>query len=408
MIDPRSRNQHLGENSRRFFMKPSRRVFLASSLTSSTALVLGSSTLPAADATKYWVFIGPYTAKGGSEGIYRCSFDTNTGKLGQPELAAKATSPSFLNVSADSKFLYAVGETAGGGKRKGGGVMAFKLDAATGQITLINSQDTLGGGPCHVSVDPSGKLVFVANYGGGSSCAYKVNADGGLSESIAFHQYEGKSVNTSRQEKPHTHCTMFNNAGTHCFIVDLGIDKVMVHPVQPNEGKVAAAMTIDLPTGSGPRHIAINSDDTIAYVNGELDMTVNVVKLDLKAGKFEVLQSLSTVPEGKPMPGYSTAEVRIHPNGKFVYVSNRGQNSIAAFAVQAGGKLKAIGHITGAIKTPRNFNIDPSGQWMLIANQDGDTVRVYKLDPKTGLATETDSVVKVAKPVCVKFVAMKS
>jgi 6-phosphogluconolactonase len=179
----------------------------------------------------------------------------------------------------------------------------------------------------------------------------------------------------------------------------------MVHPVMPAAGQVAdKVLTILMPKGSGPRHIAINADDTVAYINGELDMTVNVVSLDLKAGQFQVVQSLSTVPEGKPMKGYSTAEVRIHPNGKFVYVSNRGQNSIAAFAVQPGGKLKPIGYITGDIKTPRNFNIDPTGQWMLIANQDGDSVQVYKLDPATGLGQATDNKVRVAKPVCVKFV----
>lgn len=375
-------------------------------LMAGAALAAGAGLGRAADEKKYWVFLGCSTGgKGGSKGIGRCSFDAETGTLGEPETAAVVGNPSFLAISADNKFLYAVGEAAVKGK-KGGGVYAYALDSATGKLTLLNDGDSVGAGPCHVSVDPSGKLLFVANYGGGSSAAIAVNADGSLGKPLGFHQYKGGSVNPDRQKAPHSHCTAFTKSGKHCFVVDLGLDAVMVHSVDPENGRVSAeAHTIEMPKGSGPRHIALNADESIAYVNGELDMTVNVVKLDLKGHKCEVIQSLSTVPEGKPMKGYSTAEVKVHPNGKFVYVSNRGQNSIGAFAVQDGGKLKAIGHITGEIKTPRNFNIDPSGRWMLIANQDGHTVQVYKMRDD-GLAKPTDSIVKYGSPICVKFAPM--
>lgn len=375
-------------------------------LLAGAALTVGASHAPAADGADYWVFYGCYTGgKGGSKGINRSKFDAKTGTLGEPELAAEVGSPSFLAIGADGKFLYAVGEGGAAGK-KGGGVYAYALDAKTGKLTKLNEGDSVGSGPCHVSVDPSGKMLFVANYGGGSSTAFAINEDGSIGKPLGFYQYKGGSVDASRQKAPHSHCTAFDAAGKHCFVVDLGLDAVMVHPVDPATGKVSAeAMTIEMPKGSGPRHIAINKDETVAYVNGELDMTVNVVKIDLKNHKFEVVQSLSTVPEGKPMKGYSTAETKIHPNGKFVYVSNRGQNSIGAFAVQDGGKLKAIGHINGDIQTPRNFNIDPSGKWMLIANQDGHTVRVFAMD-ESGLAKQTDSLVKTGSPVCIKFVAV--
>ncbi|QEL19102.1 lactonase family protein [Limnoglobus roseus] len=375
-----------------------RRVFLLGT----TALAASTAFAPAADAGPIWAFFGTYTGKE-SKGIYASTFDPKTGTLGEPVLAAEVGSPSFLAVHPTNKYLYAVGEGAVKGN-KGGGVYAFAIDAATGKLTKLNEGDSVGAGPCQVSIDPSGKMLFIANYGGGSSTVFAVNADGKLGKQLAFNQYAGTSVDKGRQEAPHTHCTVFDKAGQHCFVVDLGLDTVMVYAVDPTAGTLSdKPQLITMPKGTGPRHIALNKDNTIAYVNGELNMTANVVKLDIAAGKFEVVQSLSTVPEGKPMKGYSTAETKLHPNGKFVYVSNRGQNSVAAFAVEADGKLKAIGHITGDIKTPRNFNIDPSGKWMLIANQDGNSVQVYALD-ESGLAKPTASKVKVGSPVCVKFV----
>lgn len=375
-----------------------RRTFLLGT----AALAATSSLSRAAESSHLWAYFGTYTGKD-SKGIYRSKFDTTTGTLGEPEVAAEIGSPSFLAIHPTNKYLYAVGEGAVQGN-KGGGVYAFAIDAATGKLTPLSAADSLGSGPCQVSIDPSGKMIFVANYGGGSSTAYAVEADGKLGKNLGFHQYAGTSVDKGRQEAPHTHCTVFDAAGKNCFVVDLGLDAVMVHEVDPAAGTVSdKPHVIPMPKGTGPRHIALNKDNTIAYINGELNMTANVVKLDLAHHKFEVVQSLSTVPEGKPMKGYSTAETKIHPNGKFVYVSNRGQNSIGAFAVEPDGTLKAIGHITGDIKTPRNFNIDPSGKWMLIANQDGNSVQVFAMD-EHGLAKPTASKVKVGSPVCVKFV----
>jgi 6-phosphogluconolactonase len=381
-------------------MRFSRRLFwLATALLFSP--LLSAAELP--KSGKYWVYLGTYTNPTGSKGIYRCELDAGSGKLSAPELAAEAGSPSFVHIAADGKTLYAVGEAAG---KDGGGVYSWKLDAATGKLSEQVSRTSGGGGPCHISTDPKSEFAIIANYGGGSCATFKLKADGSLDQRTAFVQHTGKGP-TARQTAPHGHCAFFDATGTLAFVCDLGLDKVLIYKLNRETGAMTAnePAFVKLPDGSGPRHLHIAPSNDVAFVCGELDLTVNVVKMDVKANKFEVVQSLSTLPEGtKATPKDSTAEIRIHPNGKFVYVSNRGHNSIAAFAYDATTmKLKLAGHITGDIKTPRNFNISPCGKWMLIASQDGGKVGVYAIDEATGLAKETEHSVKVDVPVCVKF-----
>jgi 6-phosphogluconolactonase len=216
---------------------------------------------------------------------------------------------------------------------------------------------------------------------------------------VGFAQHKGSSVNPGRQKEPHAHCTFFSPKSDHVGSVDLGIDRVKVFKIDPEAGLVEMEKAdIVTPPGSGPRHIAIAPDGGAAYVCGELDSTVNVID----GGK--VVQTLSTLP--MPVKGNSTAECILHPTGKFVYVSNRGHNSIAVFKVGPDRKLTAAGHITGDIRIPRNFNVDPSGRWMLIASQDGDKVGVWEIDPNAGTGKETGTAVKVGRPVCVKFVVV--
>lgn len=365
------------------------------------AVVLTAGT--AASAADYWVYVGTYTGKADkdSKGIYRAKFDIATGKLGEPELAAEMGSPSFVTIHPNGKFLYAVGE---GGGKDGGPVVAFSIDAKTGGLTKLNELKSGGSGPCHISVHPQGTHAIVANYGGGSTAFYRLGEDGKLAERIAFVQHAGTGADPSRQKEPHSHCGFFTPAGTAAVSVDLGIDKVKVFAFDAAKNAVSdeGAEDIATPPGSGPRHIAIAPDGKFAYVCGELDSTVNVIELGNKGGK--VVQSLSTLPN--PVKGNSTAECVLHPSGKFVYVSNRGHNSVAVFAVGEDRKLIAAGHITGDIKIPRNFNIDPSGKWMLIASQDGGKVGVWELDAKTGGGKETGNTVAVSRCVCVKFVAV--
>jgi 6-phosphogluconolactonase len=378
-----------------------------------TAPILIAGLALAADppaSGKYWVYVGTYTAKNGSKGIYRCELDLKTGKLSEPQVAAEVGSPSFLTLSPDGKHLYAVGETTGK-KGEGGGVYAFTVDAASGELTKLDESTSGSAGPCHVVTDPDGKRLLVANYGGGTWKMFQLTDDGkfgGLSDSIRL---AGSGPDKKRQAAPHAHCGAFDKTGRYVFVVDLGTDQVWVteheYTVKGNhsETKVISRPSIKLPPGSGPRHIDLTPANDYAFVCGELDCTVNVVKMDLTPGKekFEVVQSLPTLPHVKPTPKDSTAEVRIHPSGKFVYVSNRGHNSIAAFAWD-GTKLTAIGHATEGINIPRNFNIDPTGKWMLVANQDGNDIAVFEVGAD-GLPKPTGHKVPVPRPVCVKFLA---
>lgn len=362
----------------------------------------GSPRAIASDDTPeaYWVYFGTYTKKDGSKGIYRSKLDMKTGKLSEPQLAAEVGSPSFLAVHPSGQYLYAVGETGG---KDGGGVYAYSLDAKTGNLTKLNESTSGGAGPCHISVHPAGRFVTVANYGGGSTCVIRIGPDGKLGERTAFVQHAGTGPDKGRQEKPHAHCSFFTPDGEHVLTVDLGIDKVKVFKFNSATGQLDdAPADIPTPPGTGPRHIALAPDAKFAYVCGELNSTVNVARLDLIGGKSETVQSLSSLPE--PVKGNSTAECILHPSGKFVYVSNRGHNSVAVFRVNEDRMVTAAGHITGDIKTPRNFNVEPSGKWMLIASQSGDKVGVWAIDPATGQGKETGNTVAVGSPVCVKFV----
>lgn len=361
--------------------------------------------LPALAADKYWVYLGTYTGKD-SKGIYRCEFDSATGKLGEPQLAAEVGSPSFLHIAPDGKSLYAVGEAEG---KDGGGVYSWKLDAATGKLSEQVSLTSKGAGPCHISTDAKNQFAVVANYGGGSCTLFKLKDGGALDSRTGFIQHEGKVFDAKRQGGPHGHCGFFDATSSLVFVCDLGLDKVMIHKLDPktDEIKPHDPAFVKLPDRSGPRHIHIAPGNDVAFVNGEIDMSVHVIKMDVKGNKFELVNSASTLPEGeKVVPQFSTAECRIHPNGKFVYVSNRGYNTVAAFSFDKEKmKLTQVGQIKGDIKTPRNFNISPDGKWMLIASQDGGKVGVYAIDEKTGMAKETDNSVKVGGPVCVKFLA---
>ncbi|MDY3557812.1 lactonase family protein [Gemmata sp. JC673] len=353
----------------------------------------------AANAAEHWVYFGTYTGKRetDSKGIYRAKFDDANGTLTAPELAAEMDSPSFVTVHPNKQFLYAVGE---GGGKEGGPVVAFAIDAKTGELKKLNEDKSGGPGPCYIVISPKGEFAAVANYGGGSTCVFAVEADGKLGKRLGFVQHTGSSTNPNRQKEPHAHCCAFNAAGDHLYTVDLGIDKIKVFHVSLKKGvEEDTDEDITTPPGSGPRHIAFAPDGKGIYVCGELDSTVNVIK----GGK--VVQSLSTLP--KPTPGNSTAECIISPDGKFVYVSNRGHNTVAAFKVKEDRTLEPAGHIAGDIKTPRNFNIDPSGKWMLIASQDGGKVGVWARDAATGGAKETGTTVPVSRCVCVKFVPVK-
>lgn len=362
---------------------------------------------PTPSGSKLWVFVGTYTnAK--SKGIYRAELDLDTGKLMNVQLAAEATSPSFLAIHPSGAFLYAVGETANFQKKKSGAVSAFALDRKTGDLKLLNQQPSVGSGPCHLVVDKVGKNVLVANYGGGSATVLPIQPDGSLGEASSFVQHKGSSVNKSRQEAPHAHSINLDKDNRFAFVADLGLDKVLVYHFDAAKGSITPndpdAATVA--PGAGPRHFAFHPNGKHAYVINEMDLTVTAFDYDSASGVLKNRQTITTLPDGvKNRKSMSTAEVVVHPSGKFLYGSNRGHNTIAIFSIDESGELKATGHQGYKIKTPRNFAIEPTGRYLLVGNQDGNSIGVFAVDPKSGELTPVGEPVEVPMPVCVRFLA---
>ncbi len=357
---------------------------------------------------KFTVYVGTYTRGTKSEGVYRMDLDAATGKLTAPAVAGKTVNPSFLALHPSGKYLYACGEIddfEGKGKRTGA-LNAFALDDK-GDLTFLNAQSSEGAGPCHVVVDKAGKHAFCANYGGGTAAVLPIGGDGKLGKATDVVRHKGSSVNKRRQEAAHAHSINLDPANRFAFVADLGLDKVMIYRFDAESGKLTPndPPFVALAPGAGPRHFAFHPNGKFAYVINELGSTLTALSYDAKTGKLEELQTVSTLPEGGHKSN-GTAEVVVHPSGKFVYGSNRGHDSIAIFQVdETTGKLTPAGHQGKGVKVPRNFAIDPTGTWCLVANQGAGTVLVFRVDPKTGALEPTGYKVDIPAPVCVRFLA---
>ena len=296
-----------------------------------------------------------------------------------------------------------VDKTAG---QPGGGVSSFSINPQTGMLTAINQQSSMGKGPCHIVLDSAGKNAIVANYGSGNVAVFPISADGHLSAASSFIQHEGKSVNPTRQEGPHAHCVTLDPANHFAFVCDLGLDKVMIYRFDSQAGKLTPndpPYAVIRP-GSGPRHMTFGRDGKFAYVNSEMASTVTVLAYDASNGSLSTLQSLSTLPEDFN-GNSSTAEIAIHPSGKFLYVSNRGHDSLAIFKVdQEKGTLTYVENQSTSGKTPRHFAIDPSGKFMVIENQGSGNMLFCAIDGDSGQLKPVGMPAQVASPVCVVFV----
>jgi len=353
------------------------------------------------------VYFGTYTrGDSNSEGIYVSSLDPSSGRLSPPRLAAKAANPSFVAIHPNGNVLYAVSEVSGPDGNSGG-VIAFAIEA-DGTLRKLNEQPSGGGGACHVAVDPTGRCVAVANYGGGSCASFPIRDDGSLGSVASFHQHIGGSgVNPRRQSSPHAHSVNFSPDAEQAFVADLGMDQIRIYDVNAQLGtlKPAEPPMLKLPAGGGPRHFSFAPSGEVAFSN--LEMTSKVVMLNYDAATNELSEGpiLSTLPETGETDGNSTAECLTHPSEPFVYVSNRGHNSIAGFRYSADPlRLEAIGHTSSGGEIPRGFGIAPSGKFLVVANQRSGNVVTLRIDGETGKLTPTGHEIQIGAPVNVRFV----
>jgi len=373
----------------------------------SGSVVLSSVSLSASESGSgqtLWVYIGTYT-RTQSKGIYLLRLDLSSGKVTGPELVAEVGNPPFLAIHPSRPLMYSIGEIPDGAGKKVGAVNSYSIEPGTGKLTLLNQQSSRGLGPCHLTVDATGQCVLVANYSGGNIACLPIQADGRLAEASAFIQHEGSSVNPKRQQAPHAHSINVSPDNRFAFVADLGLDKVMIYRLDPAKGSLTPndPPFVKLPPGAGPRHFAFHPNGRWAYVINEIDSTLSAMSYDAQRGALTVLQTVTTLPVGFD-GNNTTAEVQVHPSGRFVFGSNRGHDSIATFAVdQTNGTLRCVGHASTRGKTPRNFGVDPTGAFLFAANQDSGNVVVLRIDQQSGQLQQSFQEFEIPMPVCVKF-----
>jgi 6-phosphogluconolactonase len=363
------------------------------------------TTVAASAADKYLFYVGTYTEKTESKGIYAYRFDPATGQSTALGLAAETTNPSFVALHPNGKFLYAVNELGNYKGPNSGGVSAFSIDAATGKLTFLNEVPSRGADPCYIIVDKAGKHVLVANYTGGNIAVFPIGDDGKLGEASTFIQHRGHGSDPKRQEGPHAHSIDLSPDQRFAFVDDLGLDELLAYKYDEDKGSLATndPPFVKLDPGAGPRHFDLHRSGKFAYVVAEMQSTVTALSTDLKNGSFRRLQTISTLPNDY-VGENDDAEIHLHPNGQFLYASNRGHNSIAVFAIdQSKGTLTHVDDVPTQGKIPRSFEIDPTGKFLFAENQESNTIVVFRIDEKTGKLSPTGEKLEVGSPVCVKF-----
>jgi 6-phosphogluconolactonase len=355
--------------------------------------------------SKYLLFVGTYTDKG-AKGIYVYGYDSVSGKLSESQVAAETVNPSFVTIDDKKRMLYAVNEIQKYQNGSSGGVSAFSIQP-NGQLHFLNEVASGGADPCYVSLDKTGKYALVANYTGGSISAFPIQQDGSLGAATAFIQHKGSGPNRERQEAAHAHWIETSPDNRFAIAADLGMDELPVYRFDASTGKLSPN---DPPfakaePGAGPRHLTFAPNGRFAYVINELQSTVSVFSYDAADGVLHALQTISALP--KEFSGENTAaEIAVHPNGRFLFASNRGHDSIAVFSIdKAKGTLRLVDNFSVKGRTPRSFVIDPSGSRLLVANQDTGNIVVFRINRSTGRLTATGQDIKVPAPVCLKFLA---
>ncbi len=391
-------------------MKIPRRKFGLSLVFFAVTGFFSPAALPQAGGSSFLVYVGTYTTKQSSKGIYAYRFDAASGQLTAIGLAAETTDPSFVALHSNGKYLYAVNEVGDFNGMKSGAVSAFAIDRKSGMLKLLNQVSTHGAGPCFVSLDKSGRFVLVANYDGGSVATFAIEYDGSLSLVKGFVQHSGSGLDKERQEGPHAHWIGVSPDNRFALVADLGLDDVMVYKLDDVKGGLTPNNPpyAEVKPGSGPRHLAFSPSGKFAYLLTEMGSSVTAFSYSAQKGTLSAIQTVPNLP--KDYSGVKeAAEIAVHPSGKFLYASNRGTaNSIGAYKIDANkGTLTPAGWVSTRGKIPRNFAIDPTGKFLLAANQDSGNIVVFRIDPVTGGLTATDQVIEVPAPVCITFLPME-
>ncbi len=386
---------------------PSRREFLAVSLISLIGLARGSENpVLNNEVQPDLLYVGTYTEKGRADGIHLVSMDRRSGELRLVRSTDVGPNPSYLTVHPNGRVLYVVNELEQYNGRSSGAVSAFKVARETRVLTRLNEQSSEGGAPCYVSVDHNGKVVLVANYVGGSIAMLPVEASGALGAPNVI-QHTGKGPNAERQKSPHAHCIVPDPSNRFVLAADLGADRVFVYRLDSDRKSLRHVEGGDavMRPGAGPRHIAFHPTLPLVFVANELDSTVATLRFDAERGVLSPLGIQSTVPAGWTGANYP-ADIHVAANGRTLYVSNRGHNSIAVFSVaESTGAMVLEQVISTEGDWPRNFSLHPSGQWLLVANQRSGSVIVFARDQNNGRLTVTRQRISIPSPVCLKFLA---
>lgn len=373
-----------------------------------TLVVLFAATFASAAEFSYLVYVGTYTDKG-SKGIYAYRFDPGTGESQSMELATESENPSFLAVDADNKYLYAVNETDHFNGGRTGAISTYAIDRSSGKLTLMQHVSSLGADPAHLSLDRTGRYLLVANYSSGNIAVFPIQRDGQLGARTAFVQHAGSSVNRERQSGPHAHEIQVTNDNRFVLVADLGLDELLIYRFDAKTGSLSpnSPPFVKISPGSGPRHFAIAPSGKFVYLVNEMSSTVTVFSFDNAEGQLHEVQTISTLPAGFKGDN-TTAEIEVDASGRHLYVSNRGDDSIAVFGIDPpSGKLSFVEHAPTGGKTPRHFTLDPTGEWLFVENQESGTVNLFAVSPASGQLTATSKSWRVPSPVCVVFVPLK-
>jgi 6-phosphogluconolactonase len=381
----------------------SRRQFIAVSAIGAFGLMRRTVSL----ADSPWLYAGTYTENGRIEGLHLLRFDATTGAVSLASSFDVGPNPSFLTIHPNRGSLYLVNEVDDIDGDVTGSVRSFTINETTGDITAVSARISAGASPCYISTDRTGRVAMVANYAAGTVATLGIGADASLTAPLHVVQHVGTGTIASRQEHAHAHCIIAHSSNRFAVAADLGADRVLVYRLDVSEGGLTHIERSDavMPPGTGPRHLVFHPTLPICYVTGELNSTVSAMRCNLNTGALQIAQTLPTLPAGTAGENFP-ADVHVAPDGRTLYVSNRGHNSISVFRIAAGTGLLSLEQTvpTGG-NWPRNFTLDPSGHWLLVANQRSGSVTVFRRDMASGRLTPTTKTLELAAPVCLRFLS---